>query len=236
MKLNLIVLTLCGLFTLNVALADGAHEDDPFIGKFMLDRFEFVDGDDSNPLVWEASAWLGRDLEKFWFKTEGVYEDSEVHSAEYQLLYGWAIAPYWDLQAGWRLDSKPEPDRNWLALGVKGVAPYFIETEATLFVGEEDMSALRLEFEYELMVTQRWVVKPELELNLYGNNDRARGIGAGLSEMEFSVRLLYEVNREFAPYVGVNYEKLFGNAADLASTAGQETSEAEFTVGIHAWF
>lgn len=234
MKIKLVML-LIFYFLSSVSFA-GGKDDDPYIGKFMLDRLEVIDDEDSNTLVWEASAWIGRDLEKFWFKTEGVYEDSEFHAAEYQLLYGWAIAPYWDLMAGWRLDSKPKPDRNWMAVGVQGVAPYFIETEATLFIGEEDMSALRLEFEYELMLTQRWVVVPELEANIYGNNDSEKGIGSGLSELEFSLRLLYEVKREFAPYIGINWEKVLGNTADYAEAAGEETSETEFTIGVHAWF
>ena len=98
------------------------------------------------------------------------------------------------------------------------------------------MSALRLEFEYELMLTQRWVVVPELEANIYGNNDSEKGIGSGLSELEFSLRLLYEVKREFAPYIGINWEKVLGNTADYAEAAGEETSETEFTIGVHAWF
>ena len=234
MKTNIVIFLSCLLIP-GIVTA-GGKDDDPFIAKFTLDRLELIDGDDTNPVAWEASAWLGRDLEKFWLKTEGVYEDSEVHSAEYQLLYGRAIAPYWDALLGFRHDAKPEPDRNWLAVGVQGVAPYFIETEATLFMGEEDMSALRLEFEYELMFTQRWVLVPELEFNIYGNNDRERGIGSGLSELELSLRLMYEVKREFAPYIGVNWEKVMGNTADLAKAMGEDTSEAEFTVGIHAWF
>jgi copper resistance protein B len=231
-----ILMLLSGCLLAIPVFASETHDDDPLLSKVTIDRLEVRDEEDTNPLAWEASAWVGRDLEKFWFKTEGIYEDSEVHSAEYQLLYGWAIAPYWDMQVGWRLDSKPEPERNWLAIGVQGVAPYFIETEATLFVGEENMSALRLEFEYELMLTQRWVLVPELEANIYGNNDRERGIGSGLSELEFSVRLLYEIKREFAPYIGINWEKVLGNTADYAEAAGEETSETEFTIGIHAWF
>jgi copper resistance protein B len=235
MKLTLITITLCGLLLSNLAVAADAHDDDPLIGMFMLDRFEIVDGDDSNPLVWDASAWLGRDLKKFWLKTEGSYDDG-VAASELQLLYGWAIAPYWDLQIGWRLDAKPKPDRNWLAIGVQGVAPYFFETEATFFVGEEDMTAVRLESEYEFLLTQRWILVPEIEANIYGNNDRERGIGSGLSDLELSVRLIYEIKREFAPYIGVSWEKLLGNTADYAKAAGEETSETEFSVGIKVWY
>lgn len=234
MKNRLVIFLACLLFA-NGVLAGGKN-DDPLVGKFTIDRLEVIDGDESNPVAWEVNGWLGRDLQKFWFKSEGEYEDNEVHSSEYQFLYGWAIAPYWDLQAGWRLDNKPEPERNWLAVGVQGIAPYFVETEATLFIGEEDMSAVRLEFEYELMLTQKWVIKPEFELNIYGNNDREKGIGSGLSEMELSVRLLYEIRREFAPYIGINYEKSLGNTADYADSAGEESSETELAIGIHAWF
>jgi len=231
-----IVILLTGCLLVNPVFASDMHDDDPLLSKIMIDRLEVVDERDANPVSWEASAWIGHDLEKVWLKTEGVYEDSEIHSAEYQLLYGWAIAPYWDLMAGWRLDSKPVPDRNWLAFGIQGLAPYFFETEATLFLGEQDMSSIRLNLEYELMLTQRWVIIPEFEVNVYGNNDRERGIGSGLSDVELSVRIMYEFKREFAPYIGVNWEKVLGSTADYAKDAGEHISDTTFSIGVHAWF
>jgi len=235
MKYRIVVLLAIYLLV-NSVQASELHNDDPLLGMFMVDRLEVLDEEEGNPVSWDVTAWIGRDLEKVWFKTKGLYEDSEVHSAEYQLLYGWAITPYWDLQAGWRLDSKPKPDRNWLALGIQGTAPYFVKTEATLFAGEENMSAFRLNLEYEFMLTQKWVLSPEFEINAYGNNDQERGIGSGLSDMEFSLRLLYEVKREFAPYVGLGWEKVLGNSADYARAAGQDASETTLSLGIRAWF
>ncbi len=222
------------------ALCSGAAwavmEDDPILFKFMIDQLEYRDGDAGNPWVWEADAWIGRDLNKLWIKTEGEYVDSETEEAEGQFLYSRAILPYWDVQAGWRREFRPRPNRDWFALSLQGLAPYFFEVDASLFVGEEGRTAVRLQGEYELMFTQRLVLSPEIEINLFGKDDPGRGVGSGLSDLELGLRLRYEVRREFAPYVGVNWEKVFGETADFARDEGEPTSDTQFVIGFRAWF
>ncbi len=228
-------LLLAGLLVCATPVWSGA-EDDPLLFKAMIDQVEYRNGDEENLWVWEADAWAGYDLNKLWLKTEGEYTDSETEEAETQLLFSRAIAPYWDLQAGWRHEFRPRPHRDWLALAFKGVAPYFFEVDASLFIGDEGRTGLRLQAEYELMFTQRLVLSPEVEFNLFGKDDPERGIGSGLADIELGLRLRYEIRREFAPYIGVNWEKTFGDTADFAREEGESTSDVQFVAGIRAWF
>ena len=211
-------------------------DDDPLIGMFKIDQLEVRDTDAGNVTAWNADAWLGKDLHKLWLKTEGEYHDGETEEAELQLLYSRALSPFWDVQTGWRRDFRPEPERDWFAFGIMGLAPYMFEVDLALFLGEGGQSSVRLDAEYEYLFTQRLILSPELETNLYGKEDPERGIGAGLADVTAGLRLRYEIRREFAPYVGVQWTGLYGDTADLAEAAGGDTSEAVWVAGIRAWF
>jgi copper resistance protein B len=217
-------------------LAMAASEDDPLLYKVMLDQLELRESDEDAPLVWEADAWIGKDLDKLWIKTEGERSSSDTEKAEVQLLYSKAIAPFWDLQIGARHDFLPKPDRDWATLSILGLAPYFFEIDTALFVGKSGRTALRFQAEYELMLSQRLILTPEIELNLYGKDDPSLGIGSGLSDTEVGLRLRYEIRREFAPYIGINWSKLFGDTADFAHAEGEDTEDTQFVVGVRAWF
>lgn len=210
-------------------------EDDPILTMFKVGGLEVLDAEGSNPITWEAEAWIGKDINKLWFKTEGERVDGETEEFELQALYSRAIDPYWDFQVGLRRDFKPE-SRNWAVAGFKGLAPYHFETDAALFIGESGRSAFRLQSEYELMLTQKLVLSPEIELNLYGQNDTEFGIGSGLSDGSLGLRLRYEITRQFAPYVGVEYSSKFGKTADFARDEGEDVSDTKLLLGISAWF
>ena len=210
--------------------------DDPILAKVMIDKLEWRNADGGDLWVWDADAWIGKDLDKLWLKTEGEYADSTTESAYLETLYSRAIAPYWDLQAGWRHDFRPEPKRDWFAFGVKGLAPYWFEVDATLYAGGNGTIAGRLDTEYEILFTQKLVLSPELDLSFYGEDDPARGIGSGISDLELGLRLRYEIRREIAPYIGVNWEKKFGQTADFAKEEGDSSDDLQFVAGIRAWF
>ena len=211
-------------------------EDDPMLFKVMVDKAEWRDVDDGDLWVWDADAWIGKDLNKLWFKTEGEYFDSNTESAFAELLYSRAIATYWDLQTGWRRDIDPEPHRDWLAVGFKGLAPYFFETDATLYAGGNGAISGRIDAEYEVLFTQRLIMTPELEVDFYSKDDVARGIGSGFSNLELGLRLRYEIRRQFGPYIGINWEKRLGKTADLAAEEGEDTSDVQAVIGVRAWF
>ena len=214
----------------------GGMDDDPVVTRVIIDRLEVREAEHDNPIVWEVDAWAGKDLHKIWLKSEGEYVSGETEEAELQLLYSRAISPFWDFQIGWRRDIKPEPERDWFAIGVKGLAPYLFEVDAALFIGESDQVGATLQAEYEYMLTQRWVLSPEIELGFHAKDDKETGTGSGLSEAELGLRLAYELRREFAPYLGVNGWSKYGNTADYARAHGEETSDVQFVAGIRAWF
>jgi len=214
----------------------GGMNDDPLLAMLVVDQFEIQVGDGDDPLAWDAEGWVGKDLNKIWIKTDGEYSDGSVEDMELQALYSRAIAPFWDLQAGWRRDLRPSPDRDWLALGIKGLAPYYFDVDMAVFLGDQGRTAARLQFEYEFMFTQRLILVPEIELNFYGKDDPAVGIGSGLADIEAGLRLRYEIRREFAPYIGVNWSHLYGQTADYAREEGEDTDDFRFVAGIRFWF
>ena len=211
-------------------------KDDPFLTTVIIDQFEVRDDEDENPLVLEGQGWIGRDLQKLWIKTDIERVDGKTEEAELQVLYSQAVATYWDFQLGLRKDFKPTPDRNWAVIGFQGLAPYFFEIDAALFVGESGRTALRLEAEYELLLTQRLILTPDIKLNFYGHNDENVGIGSGQSDIQAGLRLRYEIRREFAPYIGVNWSKKFGNTADFSRLEGADVSDTQLVIGVRFWF
>jgi copper resistance protein B len=213
-----------------------AGKDDPVLAKVMIDQLEVRATDGPDPWVLDAQMWIGQDLNKLWLKTEVEQLDGQTEEAEVQALYSRAIASYWDLQVGWRHDIRPKPNRDWLAVGFEGLAPYWFEIDAAAFVGESGQLAARLEAEYEWMFTQRWVLSPEMEVNLHTKNDQQTGTGSGLSDLELGLRLRYEIRREFAPYIGVNWTQKFGNTADFARDEGEDSSDVQMVAGVRVWF
>jgi len=211
-------------------------EDDPLVTKIMIDQLETRITDGEDPLVLEAQVRIGYDLNKFVIKADVEQVDGKTHELELQALYSRAIDPYWNFQIGIRQDQKPKPNKNWLALGFEGVAPYWFEIDTALFIGEEEQVGLRFSAEYEWMLTQRWVLSPEFEVNFYTEDDAADGIGSGLSDSQLGLRLRYEITREFAPYIGVNWNNKYGQTATYAEGAGEEVSSTQFVAGIRAWF
>ncbi len=216
--------------------ASAEAADDPLLLTIMLDQIETRDVGGDNTLSWDGEGWLGKDLEKIWFKTDGERTAGSTDEAEFQFLYSKAIARYWDFQVGVRHDFDPSPSRSWAAIGINGLAPYFFEIDAAAFIGESGRTALRFQAEYELLLTQRFILTPDVEFNVYGQNDPDVGIGAGLSNIEAGLRLRYEIRREFAPYIGINWSKMFGNTADFARMAGENSSETQLVLGLRAWF
>lgn len=211
-------------------------ESDPIVAQLKFDQFEHrsTQGEDFN--VIEAEAWIGKDFDKLRLKLEAEFTDDDTESLEAQLVYSRAISAFWDIQAGYRRDIYPKPENDFLAFGFIGLAPYLFEIDAQLFIGESGQYGARLDAEYELMLTQKWVLIPEIEINAYAQDDELAGIGSGLSDIELGIRLNYFINRQFAPYIGVNWEKKFGDTADFARDEGEDSNDVQYVIGIQGWF
>ena len=147
--------------------------------------------------VWEAQAFYGGDIHRFVIKTEGEGEfGGALENAEIQALYGRAIGPFFDLQAGLRLDLEPDT-RGHLVIGVQGLAPYMFHLDGALFLSDRADLTARLEGEYDQRLTQRLIVQPRAEVELAAQDIPERGIGAGITKFEVGLRLRYEVQQEF---------------------------------------
>jgi copper resistance protein B len=178
----------------------------------------------------------GQDLNKLWLRSEGEVSNGKIEDGDVEALWNHAIATYWGTQLGLRHDLGAGPNRDWLAFGVEGLAPYWFTLEATGYVGPSGRTAARLRVNYEVLFTQRLILEPELEFNLYGKGDPARRIGSGLSDVSFGLRLRYEIRREFAPYIGINWVRRVGTTADYARADGQHVFDQQLVAGIRIWF
>ncbi|WP_241461685.1 copper resistance protein B [Aurantiacibacter luteus] len=202
----------------------------------LVERAEarFHDGEEG--YLWDAQGWYGDALDKLVVKTEGEGSfDGPIEEAEVQLLWGHAITPWFDLQAGLRLDVKPDVTPQ-LALGVQGLAPYNIHVDAAAFLSDRGDVTARIEAEHDMRLTQRLILQPRVEAEFSAQDIPELGVGAGLPHLSAGLRLRYEIAREFAPYVGVEYEAATGRTADLRRAAGEDASGIALLVGVRTFF
>lgn len=224
-------------FGLLISLPAAAMDmDDMPVGHFVVDQLEQrFDGDDQH-LAWEAEGWYGTDRHKLVLKSRGERDaGGPTEASETQLLYRREASEFFDWLAGLRYDDQPGPSRTHAVLGVKGLAPQWIELDANLFLSERGDPSLRVEAEYELLLTQRWVLEPKLEYDLALADDRDLGIGAGGSTLEAGLRLHYRVTPAFSPYVGYQWEKTYGRSGDWLRAAGEDDEEGAWVVGLRFW-
>lgn len=191
--------------------------------------------DDADVAAWEADAWIGGDTNKFWLKSEGEIEDGAVRRGEVQALWSRNVASFWDLQAGVRADFEPDTT-GYLVLGLQGLAPYQFETEAAAFVSEDGDASARLKQSFDLLLTQRWILEPHVEVNLSANDVAERRIGAGVTDVEAGLQLRYEFSRKFAPYLDLEVERALGETASLTRRAGEDVEESAVRAGVRFWF
>lgn len=210
-----------------------AHWTEPVMDQqiftfFMAERNEYQIDDDNQFYLWDAQGWIGGDYNKLWLKSEGEYvlNEGALESADLEVLYSRTITPFWDAQIGVR--STFEPAQAWDgAIGVQGLAPYFVEVDATAYFNDEALQ-VTLEGMYDLLITQRLIAEPRVEVDLSTHDIERRDVASGLSELQAGVRLRYEIIREVAPYLGFEYVR---NQA-----AEDDKDSLRFVTGLRLWF
>jgi len=214
-----------------------AMEHAPAINHYVqFNRLEAWDADHGSGQAWEGSAWIGSDLNRLWLRSEGERVDGHTETSDLEVMYGRSISPWWDVLVGVKQDFRPADSQTWAALGVQGMAPYKFEFAATAYLGESGHAAATVEVEYELLLTNRLILQPLVELSFNAKDDPLRGTGSGLSKAEAGLRLRYEIDRRFAPYVGVVHERVFGGTADYHRDEGEAVRDTRFVLGIRFWF
>lgn len=210
--------------------------DRPLLPFILIDRLEHRWQKGNDALTWDAQGWFGGDYNKLWLKSEGErIRGAGTEEADLQALYARRISPYWHLQAGVRRELKPSPAQSYGVLAIQGLAPYWFETEASLFLRGGEVSG-RLEAEYDQLITQRLILQPRIETNFSGEADPRRGIGSGFNDVQLGLRLRYEIRREFAPYLGITWRRKVGDTADIARGRGEDVKEYGIVAGIRVWY
>ena len=211
--------------------------DNAIYAHAILDQFEGRIGGPNPAFRWDGQAWAGTDYDKIWVKSEGFAQgNGAVGDGQNELLYDHAISTYFDLQAGVRSDLDSGTTRNWAAFGIQGLAPLFFDLEATAYISDQGHMAARFVASYDILLTQRLILQPQAELNIYSKADPSRSVASGLSDIDAGIRLRYEIDRKFAPYIGVAYRGGFGQSTPLYLQQGEAAMGLRFVFGIRSWF
>ncbi len=205
------------------------------LAMLRVDQLEATHGRHATGQAWSMQGWYGNDGDKLWLRSKGERRRGRLDEGNVELSWSHAVAPFWDTQLGLRQDLGHGPQRRWIAVGIQGLAPYWFELEATVYVGPSGRTAARLHAGYDLRLTQRLILQPEFELNLHGRNDADTGVGRGLSDTTLGLRLRYEIRRGFAPYIGVAWTHRHGPTAGYARRAGAPVTDRQFVAGVRLW-
>ena len=199
----------------------------------LADRLEGFTGDSVSGVAAEADAWWGTDEHRLWLKGELEHEDTTEFDIE--ALYSKPVSRYWDLQAGLRHADHGDVTRAHAVFGIQGLAPGFFEVDSALYLSERGDLSAAVEVEYDAHLTQRWVLQPRIEAQLAASDDIAAGVSTGLYKLHAGLRLRYEFSRQFAPYIGVDWSRVYGDSADAARLDGERTQHTVFVAGLRFW-
>lgn len=198
-------------------------------------EYRAVGGKDG--FAWEGEAWTGGDIDRLAITSEGEGTFGHgVESAEVAALWRHAIDPWFNLEAGVRHDFRPDRERTYAVLGIEGLAPYWIEAEGQLFLSNKGDVHARMGASADQRITNRLILQPSVEVDVAFQNVPELGIGKGIEKFELGARLRYEFTPEFAPYVGVHWERRLGRTADFARADGEKASAVSAVFGIRSWF
>ncbi len=210
--------------------------DEENISGLLVDRLESVTTGSNTSMAYDWQAWYGQTYDRALVRAEGDIEGGTFKNARNELLWAHAITAYLDTQLGIRYDSGKGTDRGWFTFGVQGLLPYWLYIEANAYVNEQGRTAFRLETEYDLLLTQKLILQPRVEMNIYSQRDDTRNVSSGLSDLEAGLRLRYEIRRELAPYIGIDWASRFGSAADNIRAAGNNADQVLLVAGVRVWF
>lgn len=210
-----------------ISSLSAAGKDDPLNYKVTFDALQMkYDNNKDKTFEWDMNAWLGYDLNKIYIYSEGERTKSENES-ENQIVWSNAIAPYWDIQYGLGIDKTKENTKNWAVLAFSGMSSYFFEIRTAFLLDDNGNLGLRASAENEFLLTQKLRINVNSELSAYSKDDEKYEIQRGFSSLSLGANLKYEITKEFAPYIGLVYDKSFGDNTSSATS---------LVLGISLWF
>ncbi len=215
--------------------------DDQIYSLVLFDRLEYQQTGAENPVTWDLRWWVGGDFTRLWIKSDWAHSTTVGSGdVEVQALFSRLFAPFWEWQAGLRIDTRygtgTAHTRVLVVVGLEGLAPYWFELEPAVFVSHDGDISARVTATYDMFVTQRLIGQPRMEVNAAVQEVPEFGVGSGLNDLELGFRLRYEIRREYAPYVGVSWRRRFAGTADLARLTGEAVRELAAVAGLRMWF
>ena len=191
---------------------------------------------------WDLEGWYGGDHNRLWFKSEGQRDTAfkADYDVDFQLLYGRFLWKHYDIQVGGRMETQSfrsgNVARGMGVIGLQGIVPYNYEFESALFIDQRGAVSARLSYTKDFLLTQRLILQGRFETNLAIQRVEEFTTGSGLNNLEFGGRVRYEIRREFAPYIGLSFDRSFGETATLVRRQGGDPSQVRFVVGVRMWF
>ncbi len=168
-----------------------------------------VDDDGRGSASTELKTWVGSDKNKIFIQAHVEKAESEKTQTETKLLYSRNVADFWDVQTGVRYQYQPEQkyaQNQWDAvLGLHGLAPYFFETEAYIYAGQNQRWQLSLETTRDVLFTQKLIAQPYLNADVIFNDESSYASKSGLSKLQIGLQTRYEISKKIMPFIDVAY-------------------------------
>ncbi|MDF1880612.1 copper resistance protein B [Sulfurimonas sp. MAG313] len=225
---NLILKSVLVLCVSSTLYAGGGG--DIFRSNLTIDQLEYQLNDEKST-AWDAYGFMGFDTHKIYLYSDGEKEKGSSASSENDLVYSRAFAAYWDIQAGISYDKNSQRSNTWAQIALSGLAPYFFETRVAILADKDGNVGIRSDFAYDVLLTQKLIITPSLQMDAYTKDNVESGIGSGLSNVTIGARMRYEFRREFAPYLGVEWSKNYGKTNDISPL-----NQTYLALGLSMWF
>lgn len=208
---------------------------------FKADPLEYRPKGRDSDFFWDVESYYGGDFNRLWVKSEGRQSATRGdYDLDFQMLYGRFIKKYYDFQIGARGETRlyngHNESRAHAVIGLEGLVPYRFEIEPLLFISQEGDVSARFTATRDLLLTQRLILQGRFETKVAIQEVKEFATGSGLNNIEVGVRLRYEIRREFAPYIGVSYERSLFGTEDLVRREGGSANQLRFVAGVRVWF
>jgi copper resistance protein B len=215
-----------------LSYAPGAPDEPEPLPAFYGDRLEWRPAAGADAYNWDVSAQLGGQGHRLWLSTtgDGAFGGPPEY-LETQALYSRPLG-----SSGLLRDFVPRPRRSYAVAGVQGNVGEPLYVGAFGFLSHKGEFTARLFAFYDLDLPGNLVLQPAFEAEAAGADVPELGIGAGPVYVEAGLRLRYAFAEAFAPYVGVNWERLLGRTARFARDAGDEAGTTSLVIGIRSYF